>query len=127
MKNLAASLPDSRAVLKEAESQLEAARNMLKEAEAARYFQYFFYLFIYFSVVLYTVFFFLNIYISLTSHISFATHRDTAIGVKADVDGLLSGFSSTENSLSDLEDRLQNSMDLIDNLKVNLTQVGRQN
>ncbi|XP_008319201.1 laminin subunit beta-3 [Cynoglossus semilaevis] len=84
MKNLAASLPDSRAVLKEAESQLEAARNMLKEAEAA---------------------------------------RDTAIGVKADVDGLLSGFSSTENSLSDLEDRLQNSMDLIDNLKVNLTQV----
>lgn len=48
MKNLAASLPDSRAVLKEAESQLEAARNMLKEAEAARYFQYLFiYLFIF--------------------------------------------------------------------------------
>lgn len=51
-------------------------------------------------------------------------HRDTALGVKADVDGLLTGFGTAEGLLSDLEDKLQNSMDLIDNLNYNLTEVG---
>lgn len=50
-------------------------------------------------------------------------HRDTAMGVKADVDGLLSGFGSVEGSLSDLEDKLQDNMDLIDNLNLRLNKV----
>lgn len=51
-------------------------------------------------------------------------HRDTALGVKDDVDRLLSGFSSVEDSLSNQEDRLQDSMDLIDELNNRLTKVG---
>lgn len=40
------------------------------------------------------------------------------------MDGLLKGLGSVEGSLSDLEDKLQNSMDIIDNLKNNLNEVG---
>lgn len=50
--------------------------------------------------------------------------RDTALGVKADVDGLLAGFNSVENSLSDLEDKLQDSIDIMDKLNTSLTKVG---
>ncbi|KAL6111275.1 lamb3 [Pungitius sinensis] len=52
--------------------------------------------------------------------------RDTALGVKADVDGLLDGFGSVEGSLSDLEGRLQDTMDDIDNLNTNLNAVEKQ-
>lgn len=53
-------------------------------------------------------------------------YRDTALGVKADVDGLLSGFGSVEDSLSDVEDKLQDSTNLLNNLKDNLKTVGRR-
>ncbi|KAG7229500.1 hypothetical protein INR49_031924 [Caranx melampygus] len=52
--------------------------------------------------------------------------RDTALGVKADVDGLLEGFKSTEGSLSDLEEKLQDTMDMIDNLNDTLTKAKDQ-
>ncbi|XP_028262926.1 laminin subunit beta-3 [Parambassis ranga] len=52
--------------------------------------------------------------------------RDTALGVKADVDGLLQGFSTVEGSLSVLEDKLQDSMALIDSLNNNLTKAKDQ-
>ncbi|XP_070758572.1 laminin subunit beta-3 [Enoplosus armatus] len=87
LKNLAANLPDSTAVLNEAKPQLDTARRLLKEAQDA---------------------------------------RDTALGVKADVDGLLAGFDSTEGALSDLDGKLQNSMDLIDNLNNSLTKAKDQ-
>ncbi|XP_070695736.1 laminin subunit beta-3 [Pempheris klunzingeri] len=87
LKNLAASLPDSTAVLNEAEPQLDTARRLLQEAQNA---------------------------------------RDTAVGVKADVDGLLLGFGSVEGSLSDLEDKLQESMDLISKLNSSLTKANEQ-
>nr|XP_046236163.1 laminin subunit beta-3-like isoform X2 [Scatophagus argus]XP_046236168.1 laminin subunit beta-3-like isoform X2 [Scatophagus argus] len=87
LKNLAANLPDSTAVLNEAEPQLDTARKLLQEAQDA---------------------------------------RDTAVGVKADVDGLLAGFGSVEGSLSDLEDKLQDSMDLTDNLNNILTKAKDQ-
>ncbi|XP_054472751.1 laminin subunit beta-3 [Anoplopoma fimbria] len=77
LNNLAASLPDSESVLKEAKPQLDTARKLLQEAQDA---------------------------------------RDTALGVKADVDGLLEGFDMVNDSLSDLEDKLQNSEALIDNI-----------
>uniref|UniRef100_A0A4W6BUC7 Laminin, beta 3 n=1 Tax=Lates calcarifer TaxID=8187 RepID=A0A4W6BUC7_LATCA len=51
--------------------------------------------------------------------------RDKAQGVKADVDGLLAGFDPMSDSLSDLENKVQDSLDLINNLKNNLTEVGR--
>lgn len=38
-------------------------------------------------------------------------HRDTAQGVKAEVDQLLTGFGSVEGALADAEEKLQNSMD----------------
>lgn len=87
LKNLAANLPDSTAVLREAKPQLDTARELLQEATDA---------------------------------------RDTALGVKADVDGLLAGFGAVEGSLSDLEDKLQNSMDLMDNLNNSLTEAKDQ-
>ncbi|AWP03505.1 putative laminin subunit beta-3 [Scophthalmus maximus] len=87
LKNLAANLPDSLAVLKEAEPQLDTARKLLQEAKDA---------------------------------------RDTALGVKADVDGLLAGLGSVEGSLSDAEDKLQNTMELIDNLNNDLTKAKDQ-
>lgn len=49
--------------------------------------------------------------------------RDAALGVKADVDGLLRGLDSVEGSISGLSDKLQESMDTIDDLNVNLTKV----
>lgn len=53
-------------------------------------------------------------------------HRETALGVKADVDGLLSGFGSVEGSVSELEDKLQDSKDLINNLNNHLTKAGNK-
>lgn len=52
------------------------------------------------------------------------THRDTALGVKSEVDRLLSGFPPMEDTLSNLDDRLQDSMDNTDTLINNLTTVG---
>ncbi|RVE72887.1 hypothetical protein OJAV_G00043470 [Oryzias javanicus] len=82
LKDLAANLPNSTAVLKEAEPQLEKARRLLQDAQDT---------------------------------------RDVALGVKADVDELLTGFSDTEGALSDLEDKLQDVTDLIDSLSSNLS------
>ncbi|XP_053171447.1 laminin subunit beta-3 [Scomber japonicus] len=87
LKNLAANLPDSTAVLNEAEPQLDAARKLLEEAQDA---------------------------------------RDKALGVKGDVDGLLAGFGVVEGSLSDLEEKLQNNMDSIDDLINNLNKAKEQ-
>uniref|UniRef100_A0A672F831 Laminin, beta 3 n=1 Tax=Salarias fasciatus TaxID=181472 RepID=A0A672F831_SALFA len=52
--------------------------------------------------------------------------RDKALDGKDDVDKLLAGFQPVENSLSNLEGQLQDSMDLIDNLNNNLTQARDQ-
>ncbi|XP_023138331.1 laminin subunit beta-3 isoform X1 [Amphiprion ocellaris] len=87
LKDLAANLPNSTAVLKDAEPQLDVARTLLEEAQDA---------------------------------------RDKAVGVKADVDGLMAGLGSSDSLLSDLEEKLQNSMDLIDNLDNNLTEAKDQ-
>ncbi|KAM6927923.1 laminin subunit beta-3 [Xenentodon cancila] len=87
LKNLAANLPNSTAVLREAKPQLDAARKLLEEAQEA---------------------------------------RDVAVGVKADVDGLLEGFGSAESALSTLEHRLQDSMKLIDGVNDKLIQAQNQ-
>lgn len=52
-------------------------------------------------------------------------HRDTALGVKADVEGLLEAFGSAEETISDLENKVKNSTDLLNNLNDSLTKVGR--
>lgn len=52
------------------------------------------------------------------------THRDTALGVKSEVDKLLSDFPPMEDTLSNLDTRLQDNMDNIDTLVDNLTKVG---
>lgn len=49
--------------------------------------------------------------------------RDAALGVKADVDGLLEGFTTVEGSLSGLEEKVQESLDIVDDISSNLTQV----
>ncbi|KAJ3601988.1 hypothetical protein NHX12_029749 [Muraenolepis orangiensis] len=87
LKKLAAGLPDSADVLKQAGPQLDTARRLLQEAKDA---------------------------------------RDAAVGVKADVDGLLKGFDSVKGSLTDLSYRLQDSMDTIDDLNNNLTEASDQ-
>lgn len=40
------------------------------------------------------------------------------------MDGLLSGFGSVEGSLSDIEDKLQDNMDLLDDVNNHLNKVG---
>ncbi|KAF7659927.1 hypothetical protein LDENG_00291050 [Lucifuga dentata] len=87
LKNLAAGLPNSTAVLKEAEPQLETARKLLQEAQDA---------------------------------------RDTAVGVKANVDDLLKGLGSVEDSLANLDDKLQDSLDTLKDLSNNLSQAEGQ-
>uniref|UniRef100_UPI003AAB3FD0 laminin subunit beta-3 n=1 Tax=Centroberyx gerrardi TaxID=166262 RepID=UPI003AAB3FD0 len=87
LKDLAAGLPDSTAVLKEADPQLDTARKLLEEAEDA---------------------------------------RDAALGVKADVDGLLQGLDSVEGSLAVLEGKVQDSMDITDKLNKNLAKAKAQ-
>ncbi|XP_020558993.1 laminin subunit beta-3 isoform X2 [Oryzias latipes] len=82
LKDLAANLPNSTAVLKEAEPQLDMARKLLQDAQDT---------------------------------------RDVAVGVKADVDELLTGFSNTEGALSELEDKLLDITDLINSLSSNLS------
>lgn len=57
---------------------------------------------------------------------SFVVCRDQALGVKDNVDEVLSDFGLIEKSLSDLEDRVQNSTDLTDGLKTRLLQVRRE-
>ncbi|KAI9520119.1 hypothetical protein NQZ68_021838 [Dissostichus eleginoides] len=52
--------------------------------------------------------------------------RDTALGVKDGVDNLLEGIVSEEGSLADLDVKLQNSMDLIENLSDNLNKTKEQ-
>ncbi|XP_042354687.1 laminin subunit beta-3-like [Plectropomus leopardus] len=47
--------------------------------------------------------------------------RDKALGVKDDVDELVTGLDTVEGSLSDVDEKLQNSMDLLDDLNENLT------
>lgn len=53
-------------------------------------------------------------------------HRDTALGVKADVDEMLSGFGPVENSVATLEDRLRESLDAKDTLTDRLAKVRRE-
>lgn len=43
------------------------------------------------------------------------------------MDGLLKGFDSVEDSMSGLSDKLQDSMDAIDDLNDNLTKVSHGN
>ncbi|KAI4827778.1 hypothetical protein KUCAC02_031149 [Chaenocephalus aceratus] len=52
--------------------------------------------------------------------------RDTALGVKDGVDNLLGGIVSEEGSLADLDVKLQNSMDLIENLSDSLNKTREQ-
>ncbi|XP_011611933.1 laminin subunit beta-3 isoform X1 [Takifugu rubripes] len=52
--------------------------------------------------------------------------RNQALGVKGDVDGLLSSFGMVEKSLSDIEDKVQNSTYLMDDLKKRLMQAKDQ-
>ncbi|CAB1315349.1 unnamed protein product [Coregonus sp. 'balchen'] len=87
IRDLAAGLPDSTAVLDQAGPQLDTARRLLQEAQDA---------------------------------------RDAALGVKADVDGLLEGFTTVEGSLSGLEDKVQDSLDIVDDISSNLTQTKAQ-
>ncbi|KAM9522760.1 laminin subunit beta-3 isoform 1-T2 [Salvelinus alpinus] len=87
IRDLAAGLPDSTAVLDQAGPQLDTARRLLQEARDA---------------------------------------RDAALGVKADVDGLLEGFTTVEGSLSGLEEKVQESLDIVDDISSNLTQTKAQ-
>lgn len=50
-------------------------------------------------------------------------NRDTALGVKADVDEMLSGFGPVENTVANLEDRLRDNLDAKDTLTDHLTKV----
>lgn len=50
--------------------------------------------------------------------------RDQAVVVKADVDQTLASFGPVEKSLSDIEDKVQNSTDLMEGLKRHLMEVG---
>ncbi|XP_037534463.1 laminin subunit beta-3 [Nematolebias whitei] len=84
LKNLAADLPNSTAVLKKAEPQLDMARKLQQEAQDAR-------------------------------------HK--ALGVKANVSILHTGLESADKTLSDLEKKLQESMNSTENLNKTLTQV----
>lgn len=43
--------------------------------------------------------------------------------MKADVDGLLAGFTSVSPSLADLEHKLQDKMNVLETLNNNLTKV----
>lgn len=50
--------------------------------------------------------------------------RDAALGRKDEVDGLLEGLNTVEGSLTGLEDKLQESMDITDDLNSKLNKVG---
>lgn len=52
--------------------------------------------------------------------------RDASLGVKDEADRLLDGFRSVEGSLSGLEDKLQGSRDLLENLQKNLVEVRKR-
>lgn len=52
------------------------------------------------------------------------TSRDKALGVKTNVTNLHAGLDSADKALSDLEKKLQESMDSTENLNKTLTQVG---
>lgn len=67
-----------------------------------------------------------SVFLEVTCFLWLHCHRDTALGVKADVDGLLEAFTSAEETISDLENKVQNATDLIQNLNDSLTQVGRR-
>lgn len=65
----------------------------------------------------------LNVQIWKQNFVWLLAHRDTALGVKADVDGLLEGFRSAEDTFSNLEDKLQNATALIEDLNKTLVKV----
>ncbi|KAM9759319.1 laminin subunit beta-3 [Menidia menidia] len=52
--------------------------------------------------------------------------RDAALGVKEEVDELSDQFRAGEESLSDLEEKLQESLDLVETLNKNLTEAENQ-
>ncbi|XP_043977386.1 laminin subunit beta-3 [Gambusia affinis] len=83
LKNLAASLPNTENVLKEAKPHLDTARKMLQEAEAAR--------------------------------VKALEHKDN-------VDKLLKDLDAGNSSLSDLERKLEDTLDVIRSVNDNLTQ-----
>ncbi|XP_041744472.1 laminin subunit beta-3 isoform X2 [Coregonus clupeaformis] len=87
IRDLAAGLPDSTAVLDQAGPQLDTAQRLLQEAQDA---------------------------------------SDAALGVKADVDGLLEGFTTVEGSLSGLNDKVQDSLDIVEDISNSLTQTKAQ-
>ncbi|XP_054879283.1 laminin subunit beta-3-like isoform X2 [Poeciliopsis prolifica] len=83
LKNLAANLPNTENVLKEATPQLDKARKLLQEAEEARV---------------------------------------KALEPKENVEKLLESIKAGNDSLADLEKKLQDSLDLIESVNDNLTQ-----
>ncbi|XP_062842586.1 laminin subunit beta-3 isoform X2 [Trichomycterus rosablanca] len=85
IEGVASSLPDSTAVLKTAESQLDQAHRLLQDAEKA---------------------------------------RDTALGLQDSTDGVLVSLNEGESALNDMEDKLQRSLDLINNAKQNVAKSG---
>ncbi|CAB1354088.1 unnamed protein product [Coregonus sp. 'balchen'] len=87
IRDLAAGLPDSTAVLDQAGPQLDTAQRLLQEAQDA---------------------------------------SDAALGVKADVDGLLEGFTTVEGSLSGMNDKVQDSLDIVEDISNSLTQTKAQ-
>ncbi|XP_038869312.1 laminin subunit beta-3-like isoform X2 [Salvelinus namaycush] len=52
--------------------------------------------------------------------------RDAGLGVKDDVDGLLDGFTAVEGSLSGLNDKVQDSLDIVEDISNSLTQTKAQ-
>ncbi|KAI1890736.1 hypothetical protein AGOR_G00156700 [Albula goreensis] len=48
--------------------------------------------------------------------------RDTALGVKDRVDGLLGDLTTVEESLDDMDSKIQDSMDIVDNVRNNIDQ-----
>uniref|UniRef100_A0A4W5QM46 Si:ch1073-15f12.3 n=1 Tax=Hucho hucho TaxID=62062 RepID=A0A4W5QM46_9TELE len=52
--------------------------------------------------------------------------RDAGLGVKDDVDGLLEGFTTVEGSLSGLNDKVQDSLDIVEDISNSLAQTKAQ-
>ncbi|XP_036804074.1 laminin subunit beta-3 isoform X1 [Oncorhynchus mykiss] len=52
--------------------------------------------------------------------------RDAGLGVKDDVDGLLEGFTAVEGSFSGLNDKVQDSLDIVEDISNSLAQTKAQ-
>lgn len=52
--------------------------------------------------------------------------RDAGLGVKDDVDGLLEGFTAVEGSFSGLNDKVQDSLDIVEDISNSLAQVSER-